>query len=239
MHDLPASLIPADDAARLHSLHQYNILNTTPEPIFDAYVALAAQLFNVPVSLISLVDEQEVFFKAGTGLPGLARVARPDSLCSAAILQQEVLAYENLAEEGCGLINPYVAQAAGLQFYAGAALRMPDGNHIGSFCVMARAPRSMSAGERELLMMLASLTSLTIELRQHYLAQGRPAGWETVQRELQELLHDEAALARYLTSRLGTVSGNTGEQAPTHHRLLGLRRVLEHHLAEFTAPLSN
>ncbi|RSK34552.1 GAF domain-containing protein [Hymenobacter metallilatus] len=236
MNHLPASLIPPDDAARLRSLHQYRILNTTPEPIFDEYVALAAQLFNLPISLISLVDEQEVYFKANTGLPGVERVARPDSLCSAAILQDEVLAYTNLSEESCSLISPYVAKSAGLQFYAGATLRMPDGSNIGSLCVIGREARAITPEERELLTALAGLAGLTIELRRQYLAHNRSADWQVVQQELQQLLTDEAALVRYLTSRLGTISANVGEYAPMQRRLQALRQILQQHLTEFDAP---
>ncbi|RYE89060.1 MAG: hypothetical protein EOO37_05670, partial [Cytophagaceae bacterium] len=65
----PQSLIPADDTARLRTLHQFQIVNTTPELIFDNYTAWAAQLFNVPIALISLVDEDYVWFKSRTGGP--------------------------------------------------------------------------------------------------------------------------------------------------------------------------
>lgn len=232
MNHLPNSLIPANDVARLRSLHHYQVLNTTAEDIFEAYVALAAQLFNLPISLISLVDEQKVFFKANTGLPGLEQVDRTDSLCSAAILQKDVLVYNNLAVEGCELVNPYLARAAGLQFYAGAALVMPDGNHIGSLCVIGREARSIDAGERTLLMTLAELTSATIELRYHYLHKGRAAEWEQIQQELQDLLHNEAAMARYLTARLGTIADNPTEQAAVQRRLQAVRTVLNDRLAE-------
>jgi len=239
MNRLPDELVPSNDASRLRSLHNYQVLNTTPEPIFDEYVALAAQLFNLPISLMSLVDEQEVFFKANTGLPSLERVARPDSLCSAAILQNEVLAYGDLAVEGCSLVNPAVAKSAGLRFYAGAALKMPDGHNIGSLCVIGREPRTISSEEQELLMRLAELTSMTIELRSYYLRQGRPDDWWQAQQQLQTLLSDEAAMARYLTSRLGTLSGLTGEHAPMQQRLLALRHTLTTLLAECTASLAS
>jgi GAF domain-containing protein len=237
MSHLPEELIPADDVSRLRSLHNYQVLNTTPEPIFDEYVALAAQLFNLPISLISLVDEEEVFFKANVGMPVPQQVARPDSLCSAAILQEEVLTYNDLSTEGCSLINPMVAQSAGLRFYAGAALKMPDGHNIGSLCVIGREPRSISAEEEELLMQLAQLTSMTIELRSYYLRQNRVDDWLKAQRKLQGLLSDEAAMARYLTSRLGTLSGLTGEHAPMQRRLVALRHTLTTLLAEAGTPL--
>ncbi|WBA42738.1 GAF domain-containing protein [Hymenobacter canadensis] len=232
MDTLPDELIPANDAHRLRTLHQYRILNTTPEPVFDEYVALAAQLFNLPISLISLVNEQEVFFKANTGMPGLERVDRPDSLCSAAVLQDKVLSFEDLSANSCQLINPYMAQSAGLRFYAGAALRMPNGDNIGSLCVIGREPRAITAGEEALLMDLADLASRTIQLRQLMLDSGQLREWQQVQAELQELLHDNSALARYLTSRTGTVSANEVDLRGVQQRLQVLHRSLDRHMAE-------
>jgi GAF domain-containing protein len=230
MDTLPDHLIPDNEAHRLRTLHQYRIVNTTPELIFDEYVALAAQLFNLPISLISLVDEQEVFFKANTGLPGLERINRPDSLCSAAVLQDKVLSFEDLSANSCQLINPYTAQSAGLRFYAGAALRMPNGDNIGSFCVIGREARGITADEELLLTDLAVLVSSTIQLRQQLLAQGQITQWQQVQAELQELLHDNSALARYLTNRTGTVSANEADMQGVWQRLQVLHSVLDRHL---------
>ncbi|MBC6699562.1 GAF domain-containing protein [Hymenobacter puniceus] len=232
MDALPDHLIPAHDAHRLRTLHQYRIVNTTPEPIFDEYVALAAQLFNLPISLISLVDEEQVFFKANTGLPGLERISRPDSLCSAAVLQDQVLSFEDLSVKDCNLINPYTAQSAGLRFYAGAALRMPNGDNIGSLCVIGREARPITASEETLLTVLAGLVSRTIQLRQQLLDHNQQQQWLQVQAELQELLHENSALARYLTSRTGTISINEADLLGVQQRLLTLQNVLSQRLAE-------
>lgn len=239
MLPLPDSLFPANDAHRLRSLHHYQILNTTPERIFDEYVALAAQLFNLPISLISLVDEQQVFFKANVGLPGLERVDRPDSLCSAAILQNQVLTYSDLAQQGCDLVNPFVAQSAGLRFYAGAALHMPDGSNIGSLCVIGREPRALAPDEKNLLMALAGLVSRTIELRVNYFRHDRAADWQVAQRELEELLHDDTALARYLTNRTGTISDSVQDLEMISRRLDIIRAVITGKLAEFAPDADN
>ncbi|RYU78243.1 GAF domain-containing protein [Hymenobacter persicinus] len=232
MNTLPTSLIPDNDPQRLRSLHQYQILNTTPEPIFDEYVALAAQLFNLPISLISLVDEQQVFFKSNVGLPDLERLDRADSLCSAAILQNQVLTYTDLSREGCDLVNPFVAQAAGLRFYAGAALHMPDGENIGSLCVIGREARTIAPEEETLLAELAGLVSMTMALRWGYLHQGQVEAWQAKQHELTDLLHDSAAFARYLTMRTGTISASARDLHSVRQRLQELRDVLTAALAE-------
>ncbi|MCC3156858.1 GAF domain-containing protein [Hymenobacter sp. 15J16-1T3B] len=196
----PASLVPAHEPARLRTLYRYEILNTTPEPIFDDFVALAAQLFKLPISLISLVDQDTVFFKANAGLPGLVAVPRADSLCSAAVLEHTPIAFPDLQQERCDLVNPAVAEAAGLRCYAGAPLRMTDGLNIGTMCVIGREPRDFTEAESALLLRLAELVSRTIELRARLLGFS-PDAWEQAQRELQAYLHESSTLARYLVAR--------------------------------------
>ena len=65
---------------------------------FDNVARLATQIFNVPISLISLVDAEKVFFKANIGM-GKAKVAsRGSSLCSLAILKPELTVFENTSD---------------------------------------------------------------------------------------------------------------------------------------------
>ena len=115
----PDSLIPAHDATRLRTLHRFQIVNTTPELIFDSYTAWAAQLFDVPIALISLVDEDFVWFKSRTGGPEINGLVRNESMCSAAILTDARVIVSDYKPESCGLIKPDVAQSIGLNFYAG------------------------------------------------------------------------------------------------------------------------
>ncbi|WP_324678444.1 GAF domain-containing protein [Hymenobacter sp. GOD-10R] len=197
----PASLIPDNDAVRLRTLHQYRIVNTTPEKIFDEYAAWAAQLFNLPIALISLVDEDQVWFKATVGAQGIRSLTRGDSMCSAAILHDDAVVLSDYSKESCGLISQTVAEEIGLRFYAGAALQMPDKEKIGMLAVIGREPRDFSEAESELLVRLAQLVSQTIELRGHYLAHEQADEWEDAQQELAQRLDDNATLARYLTTR--------------------------------------
>ena len=59
---------PANEDARLAALRAMNILDTPPEDYLDRIANIAAQLFNVPIVLISLVDEKRQWFKARHGL---------------------------------------------------------------------------------------------------------------------------------------------------------------------------
>ena len=65
-----------EEATRLAALHDLGVLDSLPEPVFDAIVASAAQACGVPIALISLVDAHRQWFKAGVGLPGVSETPR-------------------------------------------------------------------------------------------------------------------------------------------------------------------
>ncbi|RYU81241.1 GAF domain-containing protein [Hymenobacter persicinus] len=229
----PESLVPANDAARLRTLHQYDIVNTTPEPIFDDYTAWAAQLFNCPISLISLVDDEYVWFKSVTGAEGIPGLPRVESMCSAAILQDEPVVQSDYKPESCTLIKPDVAQAIGLKFYAGSALQMPDGARVGMLAVIGREFRTLSEKETAVLARLAKLVSQTIELRVKYLRAGQQEEWEAAQAELADNLDENAALARYLTSRNGRIDFDDDDVAQIiERRLDSVAKVLKRRMGQ-------
>lgn len=229
--NFPASLIPEHDAARLRTLHQFQIVNTTPEQIFDDYVAWTAQLFNVPISLISLVDADYVWFKALTGATGIPGLVRNESMCSAAILTGQDVVISDYKPESCQLIKPDVAQAIGLNFYAGAVLVAADDSRLGMLAIIGKEPREFSPAEAELLTRLAGLVSRTIELRYRYLAADQLTEWEDAQRELTIALDDNSALARYLSTRNNGIDLADAEVAqPIIRRIESVAKVLTRRL---------
>lgn len=231
-HTYPDSLVPTNDAARLRTLHQFQIVNTTPELIFDNYTAWAAQLFNVPISLISLVDEDYVWFKSRTGGPEVNGLVRNESMCSAAILTDERVVVSDYKPESCNLIKPDVAQAIGLNFYAGAVLIADDGARLGMLAVIGKDARVPTAAEVEILTRLSELVTQTIKLRYQYLAADQAAEWEDAQRELTHALDENATLARYLITRSQRIDLDDPEVAQLISRRLGsVFKVLNRRLA--------
>ncbi|MCC2546203.1 GAF domain-containing protein [Hymenobacter sp. BT175] len=160
-----SKLVPANEPQRLQALARYSIAGTAPEKLFDDWACLVAKLFETPIALVSLVTQDEVFFKANYGLPGAVQVPREDSMCSVAVLKEEPVVYEDLNKKPCDLVNPQVAQSLNLRFYAGVPLRDPQGHTLGSLCVIDREARKFTEQETELLTRLAAVTMRTIELR--------------------------------------------------------------------------
>jgi GAF domain-containing protein len=133
--------VPANEAERLAALRRYEILDTPPDGSFDRIAALAAQILDVPIALVTMVDEHRIWFKARHGLDGVEEIGRDPGLCASAIMQDGPYIVEAAREDVRTLANPLVAGKFGLQFYAAAPLRTVDGYKLGTLCIIDRSPR--------------------------------------------------------------------------------------------------
>ena|ERR1700694_2088046 len=144
-------IIPPNDQERIEALLSYDILDSKPETYFNNFAEIIAQSFDVPIALISLVDKEQVYFKANVGMEGTDRVPRGVSLCSLAILEPRLTIFEDALSEPCLIANPLVAGEFGLRFYAGAPLVTPEGFNIGTVCIVDKISREFSPADGELL----------------------------------------------------------------------------------------
>lgn len=222
-----------DESARLRSLRTYDALPTLIEPIFDEFVALTAQVFCLPISLISVVEEDEVLYPANHGMPGNDRQPRVEAICSTAIQQSRAVVYHDVLLESAATLPAEALQAAqanDVRFYAGALLRMPDQQAIGTLCIIDRQPRIFTLAEQQLLDQLATLISYTIAVR-HTCVHQNPTGlptWVELRTQLQEELRELTALVRYLYTRHGTQIPVAAELLlQVERRLQGLRDLLQ------------
>lgn len=151
MNSFGISIIPDNERARIATLKSYNILDSKPDLFFDNLAQIIARCFRVPIALVSLVDEERVFFKANAGMPGVNNVSRGISLCSLAIMEPQPIVFENALKEPCLLANPMVAGEFGLRFYAGAPITTPDGYNIGTVCIVDKKPRVFESIDKVLL----------------------------------------------------------------------------------------
>jgi diguanylate cyclase (GGDEF)-like protein len=160
----PAPL-PSDEPRRLAALQSYGVLDSVCETSFDNIVHLAAQLVDVPISLVSLVDSHRQWFKAKVGLDA-SETPRDWSFCAHAIVgPDEVFVVDDALADRRFVDNPLVTGAPGIRFYAGARLINPEGAALGTLCVIDRAPRTLSDGLRQGLRRLAGTAMTTLELR--------------------------------------------------------------------------
>jgi hypothetical protein len=209
MATIPSYLVPADEPARLHSLRHYDVVHSLRDTVFYELVALTARIFSLPVSLIALVEEEEVQYAANFGMPGNDVQPRDEALCSTAILHDKAVVYKDLAIENDPFITPRAAQAAHnnqLRFYAAAPLCMPDQQNIGALCVIDYNPRVFSLNEQHILERLAALVSKIIVVRCNCrsLPEAGATQWQSISAQLREEVQGLTALVRYMLTRYGT-----------------------------------
>ncbi len=155
----------ATEANRLDAVRRFNILDTPPDGTFDRITALAANMLDAPIALVTIVDEDRIWFKSRYGLGDVTEIPRDPGLCSSAILQDTPYVVEAARSDPRTLANPLVAGAFGLQFYAAAPLRTREGYNLGTLCVLDREPRIPSEGQKQALMTLAAIVTDEMELR--------------------------------------------------------------------------
>ncbi|HJV22444.1 MAG TPA: PAS domain S-box protein [Holophagaceae bacterium] len=144
------------EAQRLAALRALHVLDTGPEPRFDALTRTACRLFGVPTALISLVDADRQWFKSRQGLSA-PETPRDISFCGHAILGDRALVVEDALRDPRFRDNPLVAGELGLRFYAGMPLFSPGGLPYGTLCLLDYAPRPFTPDEEEALRDLALL----------------------------------------------------------------------------------
>lgn len=148
---------PGDEAQRLAALRSLFVLDTPHEERFDRITRLATQIFDVPIALITLVDEDRQWFKACQGLSD-TETPRDLSFCAHAILNPtEIMVVPDARLDPRFSDHPLVTGEAQLRFYAGHPLLTPEGLPLGSLCVLGREPRKLAAGDRRALQDLARI----------------------------------------------------------------------------------
>ncbi len=139
------------------------LLEPSVRVALDRAAQQAADVFAMPLAMVSLVDERHRICQGVAGLdeagPAFERIVpREDTLCAEVVAQAATLVVDDTARDPrcAGLCS---VQRAGIRFYAGAPLRDREGRAIGALCVLDHVPRRLAAAERSLLERLADEAS--------------------------------------------------------------------------------
>ncbi len=152
--DSPAT--PLDETQRLLSLHSLRLLDSTPEDRFDRITRMAKRIFDVDICLVSLVDSDRQWFKSRQGLEA-CETSREISFCGHAILEERAFVVNDASADRRFADNPLVTGEPHIRFYAGYPVHAPDGQRIGTICLIDRLPREFTDRDRECLRDFAEL----------------------------------------------------------------------------------
>ncbi len=159
--------LSAGEAERLAALHDLDIIDTVPEPSFDAVVSLASRYFGCPIALVTLLDESRQWFKARAGI-GVPETTRDVAFCNYTILTPDVFVVPDATLDSRFAGNPLVREDPFVRFYAGYPLTLDGQNRLGSLCVIDSAPRSFTEVDEAALTEFGHLVEAL--LRSHSLA---------------------------------------------------------------------
>ncbi|BAY10420.1 PAS domain-containing protein [Calothrix sp. NIES-2098] len=159
-------MLSNSEVARLEALRQYQILDTQPEKAYDDIAQLAAFICGAPIALVNFIDENRQWFKARLGLdvPEMPRNIGLSYLCQDrrdVVVVPDTLADEQLAK------NPVVTSYPFARFYAGVPLITPQGDMLGTLCVIDNVPRQLNDKQVEALQALGRQVIDQLELRRN------------------------------------------------------------------------
>lgn len=154
------------EAKRLEALKKYDILDTPPDGTYDRIVKLIAKLLDVPIAIVSLVDNDRLWFKSAFGLDvqQLPQEAGK-GLCSSAILSNDFYMVEDTSQDPRTCNNPLVTSEPRIRFYAAAPLTTSDNYNLGTVCVLDKRPRTLTEAQQQILTDMAYIVMEQLELR--------------------------------------------------------------------------
>lgn len=158
--------IPANEGDRLAALERYNVLDTLPEQEYDDLTQLAADICDVPIALISLIDQDRQWFKSRVGIDA-SETPRDISFCGHAVAANAALNVPDATQDPRFSDNPLVVNDPNIRFYAGFPLITPDHYTLGTLCVIDRQPKDLSPKQIQQLEALSRLVISQLELRRN------------------------------------------------------------------------
>lgn len=156
--------IPANEEERLAVLKAMCLLDTPPDVPLDLITQLAAQVFEVPITVVSLLAEGRQWFKSKVGLE-VSETPREHAFCAYAIHCAEPTIVLDATKDERFRDNPLVTGEPHIRFYAGAPLITRAGICLGTLCIIDRKTwPAFSAQQQILLQHLARMVITRLEI---------------------------------------------------------------------------
>jgi hypothetical protein len=148
-------MVALTEEDRLRSLAALNVLDSPREERFDRLVRLAQRMFDVPMAMVSLIDEHRHWNKAEVGIGNRDDVPRSTSMCDHTIRGDEALVVTDPVHDPRFASYPSVVRDGGVRFYAGQPLHAPGGARVGSLCIVDTRHRTFDENQLAILRELA------------------------------------------------------------------------------------
>ena len=156
---------PNNEKERIAALYEYNILDSISEKDYDDITHIAAEICNMPISLISIIDHDRQWFKSKVGLDE-QETHRDVAFCTHAILNpKEMFIINDVRKDDRFHDNPLVTGTPNIGFYAGVPLLNNSGFPLGTLCVIDKKANDLTREQKETLKALARQVVANFETR--------------------------------------------------------------------------
>lgn len=159
------ALSEEQERARVEALHGYDLVDREPLPQLQALVRLAGYVCGTPLAAVNLIDADRQVQAAALGFPP-GQCSRSDSPCHHVVEAGKTVYLPDARTDPRFADSPFVTGVLGsVRLYASVPLVTPQGQAIGTLCVLDPRPRSLSCEQLERLGDLADQTMAQLELR--------------------------------------------------------------------------
>lgn len=157
-----------NDARRLAAARRSGLLDTPADEPFDRLARTTAMLLEAPLAFVTVVDEKRSFWKSCIGVDATDPADRQnpveESFCQYVVGTAAELIVNDAATDHRTRDNPSV-EKMGVRAWAGFPLHAPDGEVLGSFCVVDLEPRDWTERDIAVLRTMSAAASSEVALR--------------------------------------------------------------------------
>jgi two-component system sensor histidine kinase VicK len=168
------ALMVKDEALRIEALHQYEVLNSAPDPVLDDLTQLAAQICETPVAAVSFIGSDRIWIRSRIGMDSL-ELSLGSLPCETTILGDTVYEIQDTRNDPDYAPDGILLEGRAYRFYAGAPLTTPSGVNIGALLVLDRPSRVLTSAQSSALSILSRQVITRLELNGRILQMDRAA----------------------------------------------------------------
>ena len=168
------ALLVKDETLRIEALHQYEVLNSAPDPVLDDLTQLAAQICDTPIAAVSFVGSDRIWIRSRFGMDSV-ELSLGSLPCETTILGDTVYEIQDARNDPDYAPDGILLEGRSYRFYAGAPLTTPGGVSIGALLVLDGPARVLTPAQSSALSILSRQVINRLELNGRILQMDRAA----------------------------------------------------------------
>lgn len=206
MHAPPMSAVSIQhELSRIQTVRSLTELDTTSDATLNDLIRVAAHALDCPVASVCLSEEDRHWVKASHGLELYPALDDPRFHLQT-VRERDLLVVSDATLDPRFADSPLGLQHQGVRFYAGAPLRV-SGHVVGTLCLSAPQPRTLSSLERVVLTDLAhAVEHWFVSRREQVRLQAREREFRELAEQMPGIVYraalNDSSATLYISSRV-------------------------------------